>query len=161
MIQLHDISLRFGDQVLFDRLSWGIPPGERIGLIGKNGAGKTTMLRLIEGHIEPDEGRLAIGASTSIGYLEQDVQTLDSEASILDEALKGFSNIRELQAEEAQLVAELDALQEHEGADYAGRLHVLDRIHAALAVHEAHLARPRAEVVLAGLGFAADDLERP
>ena len=119
------------------------------------------MLRLIEGHIEPDEGRLAIGASTSIGYLEQDVQTLDSEASILDEALKGFSNIRELQAEEAQLVAELDALQEHEGADYAGRLHVLDRIHAALAVHEAHLARPRAEVVLAGLGFAADDLERP
>ena len=161
MIQLHDISLRFGDQVLFDRLSWGIPPGERIGLIGKNGAGKTTMLRLIEGHIEPDEGRLAIGASTSIGYLEQDVQALDSEASILDEALKGFSNIRELQTEEAQLVAELDTLQEHEGADYAGRLHALDRIHAALAVHEAHLARPRAEVVLAGLGFAADDLERP
>ena len=161
MIQLHGISLRFGDQVLFDRLSWGIPPGERIGLIGKNGAGKTTMLRLIEGHIEPDEGRLAIGASTSIGYLEQDVQALDSEASILDEALKGFSNLRELQAEEAQLVAELEALQEHEGTDYAGRLHALDRIHAALAVHEAHLARPRAEVVLAGLGFAADDLERP
>ena len=161
MIQLHDISLHFGDQVLFDRLSWGIPPGERIGLIGKNGAGKTTMLRLIEGHIEPDEGRLAIGASTSIGYLEQDVQALDSEASILDEALKGFSNIRELQAEEAQLVAELDTLQEHEGADYAGRLHALDRIHASLAVHEAHLARPRAEVVLAGLGFPADDLERP
>ena len=161
MIQLHDISLHFGDQVLFDRLSWGIPPGERIGLIGKNGAGKTTMLRLIEGHIKPDEGRLAIGASTSIGYLEQDVQALDSEASILDEALKGFSNIRELQTEEAQLVAELDTLQEHEGADYAGRLHALDRIHASLAVHEAHLARPRAEVVLAGLGFAADDLERP
>ncbi len=161
MIQFHDISLHFGDQVLFDRLSWGIPPGERIGLIGKNGAGKTTMLRLIEGHIEPDKGRLAIGASTSIGYLEQDVQALDSEASILDEALKGFSNIRELHTEEAQLVAELDTLQEHEGADYAGRLHALDRIHAALAVHEAHLARPRAEVVLAGLGFAADDLERP
>ncbi len=161
MIQLHDISLHFGDQVLFDRLSWGIPPGERIGLIGKNGAGKTTMLRLIEGHIKPDEGRLAIGASTSIGYLEQDVQALDSEASILDEALKGFSNIRELQTEEAQLVAELDTLQEHEGADYAGRLHALDRIHASLAVHEAHLARPRAEVVLAGLGFPADDLERP
>ncbi len=161
MIQLHDISLNFGDQMLFDRLSWGIPPGERIGLIGKNGAGKTTMLRLIEGHIEPDEGRLAIGASTSIGYLEQDVQTLDSEASILDEALKGFANLRELQAEEARLVAELDALPEHEGADYADKLHALDRVHAALAMHEAHLARPRAEVVLAGLGFAADDLERP
>ena len=161
MIQLHDISLRFGDQVLFDRLSWGIPPGERIGLVGKNGAGKTTMLRLIEGLAEPDEGRLAIGARTSIGYLEQDVQALDSEASILDEALKGFPDLRELQDEEAQLVAELETLPDHESAEYAGRLQALDRIHASLSMHEAHLARPKAEAVLAGLGFAAEDMERP
>ncbi len=161
MIQLHDISLRFADQVLFDRLSWSIPVGERIGLIGKNGAGKTTMLRLVEGHIEPDEGRLAMGARTSIGYLEQDVQALDSEASILDEALKGFSDIRDLQAEEAQLVSELEGLQSHESAGYAGRLHALDRVHAALALREAHMIRPKAEVVLAGLGFAAEDMERP
>ena len=161
MIQLHDISLRFGDQVLFDRLSWGIPPGERIGLVGKNGAGKTTMLRLIEGLAEPDEGRLAIGTRTSIGYLEQDVQALDSEASILDEALKGFPDLRELQDEEAQLVAELETLPDHESAEYAGRLQALDRIHASLSMHEAHLARPKAEAVLAGLGFAAEDMERP
>ena len=161
MIQLRDISLRFGDQVLFDRLSWSIPPGERIGLIGKNGAGKTTMLRLIEGHVEPDEGRLAMGARTSIGYLEQDVQALDSEASILDEALKGFPDIRGLQAEEARLVSELEAALDCESAEYAARLQELDRIHAALAMREAHLARPKAEVVLAGLGFAPEDMERP
>lgn len=161
MIQLHDISLSFGGQHVLDGLSWSIPPGERIGLIGKNGAGKSTLLRIISGEIKPDAGRVQIGSRTSIGYLEQDVQALDSEAAVLDEAMAGFGDLEALDEEEARLTEELEQYTDHEDPGYERLLHALDRVHTEMAAGDAHLARPKAEAVLTGLGFDPDELTRP
>ncbi len=161
MIQLNDISLSFGGRRLFDRLSWSVPPGERIGLIGKNGAGKSTLLRVVNGSIAPNEGRVSVGARTTIGYLEQDVQALNTDASVLDETLTAFEDLRALEAEEERLTAELTEYEDHTGPAYERLLHALDRVHTAMAAEEAHLTRPRAESVLTGLGFDPEELERP
>ena len=160
MIQLQDISLSFGGQPILDRLNWSIPPGVRIGLIGKNGAGKSTLLRLITGQMRPDEGRVIIGGKTSIGYLEQDVQALDSEATILDSAMEAFAELRELEREEARIMLELEAHQDHGDPLHDRLIHALDRVHTLMAAQEAHLARPKAESVLTGLGFDPDDFDR-
>lgn len=161
MIQLHNISLGFGGQRVLDGLSWSIPSGERIGLIGKNGAGKSTLLRIISGEIKPDSGRVQIGTRTSIGYLEQDVQALDSEAAVIDEAMAGFGDLEALDEEEARLTEELGQYTDHEEPGYERLLHALDRVHTEMAAGEAHLARPKAEAVLTGLGFDPDELNRP
>jgi len=160
MIQLTNISLSFGGQRVFDRLSWSIPPGERIGLIGKNGAGKSTLLRIINGDIKPNEGRVSVGTRTSVGYLEQDVQALNTEASVLDETLTAFEDLRALEVEEEYLTTELERHADHTDPSYEKLLLALDRVHTAMAAKEAHLTRPRAEAVLTGLGFDPDDLER-
>ncbi|MEX2399752.1 MAG: ABC-F family ATP-binding cassette domain-containing protein [Rhodothermales bacterium] len=160
MIQLTNISLSFGGHRLFDGLSWSIPPGERIGLIGKNGAGKSTLLRLIDGAERPNEGRVSVGARTSVGYLKQDVQALNSESSVLDETLTAFEDLRALEEEEERLTSELGAYEDHTDPAYEKLLHALDRVHTAMASEEAHLTRPRAEAVLTGLGFDPDEFDR-
>ncbi len=160
MIQLTDIHLAFGGQVVLDGLSWTIPPQERIGLIGKNGAGKSSLLKLITGQIHPDEGRVVIGGQTSVGYLEQDVQSLNSESSILEEALTAFESIQQLEREELRITEELAEHPDHDDPQYERLLHSLERVHAQMAAGDAHRIQPKAESVLTGLGFDADDMDR-
>ena len=83
MIQLHRVSVAFGGNWILRNLTWTIREGQRIGLIGPNGAGKTTILRLVAGRLDPDEGTVAAAGSTTVGDLEQDVQEMDTSASIV------------------------------------------------------------------------------
>ena len=161
VIQLTNIHLAFGGQVLLDGLSWTIPPRERIGLIGKNGAGKSTLLKIITRQIRPDEGRVMVGGQTTVGYLEQDVQSLNSEASILEEALTAFESVKKLEREEVRITDELAAHPDHADPEYERLLHALESVHAQMTAGEAHRIKPKAEAVLTGLGFDADEMDRP
>lgn len=161
MIQLTNIHLTFGGQTVLDGLTWTIPPGERIGLIGKNGAGKSTLLRVITGQVRPDEGRVSVGGQTTVGYLEQDVQSLNTEASIIEEALSAFENIKNLEEEEHRITEELAEHADHADPQYMRLLHALERVHAQMAASEAHRIKPMAEAVLTGLGFDPEDMDRP
>ena len=85
MISIDNISIRFGAFVLFDSISFQVNPGDRIGLVGRNGAGKTTILNLIAGLQETDEGRVVKTAGKTVGYLPQQMKhskgkSLDGEA---------------------------------------------------------------------------------
>jgi ATP-binding cassette subfamily F protein 3 len=160
LIQLTNIHLAFGGQVLFDGLSWTIPPRERIGLIGKNGAGKSTLLKIVTGQMRPDEGRVMVGGQTTVGYLEQDVQSLNSDASILEEALTAFEKIKRLEREELRITDELAAHPDHSDPEYERLLHLLESVHAQMTAGEAHRIKSKAEAVLTGLGFEADDMDR-
>ena len=155
MIQLHGISLALGGQPILNNLSWAIKPGRRIGLIGANGAGKTTLLRLLSGRIEADEGKMARSGVT--GYLAQDVQDTASKRTVIEEALAAFEELDVLLQKEQALTQALETYS----MPPPRLLDALERVNAELSAHEQHMARPRTEAVLLGLGFETDDFDRP
>ncbi|MEZ4702487.1 MAG: ABC-F family ATP-binding cassette domain-containing protein [Rhodothermales bacterium] len=161
MIQLQNIDLAFGGRPIFDRLTWTIKPGQSIGLIGPNGAGKSTLLRAIAGSQPIDGGEVTMGGTTTVGFLEQDIQEAPTDRTIKEEAMLAFAEILKLQAEEERLVHQMEAQTDHESPAYHKLLHAFDDVHARLAGFEAHRISDRTESVLAGLGFEADDMDRP
>jgi ATP-binding cassette, subfamily F, member 3 len=88
MLQVNNVSLSFVDQQILDDISFNIHSGERIGLVGRNGSGKTTIFKLIAGEIQPDEGRIVIPKNYTIGYLKQHLTF--TEATLLEEACLGL-----------------------------------------------------------------------
>jgi len=70
MLQVNNLTLEFGDQMILDDVTFNIHSGERIGLVGRNGSGKTTLFRLITGEMKPDEGTLSLSKNYTIGYLK-------------------------------------------------------------------------------------------
>ena len=162
MIQLNNIHLAFAGEPVLEGLSWTITPDrQRIGLIGPNGAGKSTVLRIITGQHTPQEGTVAIGNSTTVGYLEQDAQELDTERPVIEEAMRAFSHVKALEAEEEEITDALSAADDYESDRYQKLLHRLSDVQQELVTHEAHRLQSRTEAVLAGLGFEPDELERP
>jgi ATP-binding cassette subfamily F protein 3 len=162
MIQLTNVSLQFAGEPIFEDLSWTITPeGHRIGLVGPNGAGKTTLLKIIDGRLAPDNGTVDRGGSTEVGYLEQDVQEMPPDRSVLAEALTAFSNVLDLEAEEERITERLNDIDDYESDEYERLLGRLERVQEKLNAAESHRLRPRAEATLTGLGFDPDDLDRP
>lgn len=160
MIQLSHIDLAFGGQTILDDLTWTITKDRRIGLIGPNGAGKSTLLKIISGTIDSYGGSLSYGG-LSVGHLDQDFQEDETDRSVIDEALLAFSEVLEMQARENSITAQLAERDDYESESYHKLLHDLELTHQLLVTHDSQLMKPRAESVLAGLGFEAADLDRP
>ncbi|NND71800.1 MAG: ABC-F family ATP-binding cassette domain-containing protein [Rhodothermales bacterium] len=160
MIQIQNISLAFGGQTVFKDLTWTLKPGHRTGLIGPNGAGKSTLLRIVTRQIQPDSGSVAMGSAVTVGYLEQDVHEMSSDRTVLDVALDAFSRVVTLEQRETEITKEIGSM-DHNDPAYSELLNELDRVHADLNHLEGHMARPKTESVLMGLGFSVDDFDRP
>ena len=82
--ELHDVTLAFADRVLFDAVDWNIGPGDRIGIVGVNGAGKSTMLKMLVGQQAPDSGRIVVGQTVKPAYLSQEIAELDPALRVLE-----------------------------------------------------------------------------
>ena len=161
MLFVRDLSLAFGGRQLFDRLSWTIRAGDRVGLVGPNGTGKSTLLRVIAGEQGVDGGEVVREGGATVGYLRQDTQEQDTGASPLDEALHAFDDVKRLEAEEAQLQAAMDATTDYTSDAYATLVERFAAVHERLVALEAHTAESRAAQILSGLGFTADEMRRP
>ncbi len=161
MVHLNDIDLAFAGQVLFDQLAWHIKPGQRIGLVGPNGAGKTTLLRMVAGQQEADAGTVARAATTTVGYLEQDVQEADADRTVLDEAMQAFAHILNLEQRIETITTELGHHPDHSSKAYQKLLRQLEEAQAELATYDAYRIQSDTEAVLSGLGFEADEMQRP
>src|SRR5262245_4778755 len=98
MIQLSELTKRFGDRTLFDHVTWQITEGERVGLCGPNGAGKTTLLRMMAGFDEPDSGAILKPSGLTVGYLPQDGLTHQGK-TVFEEASSAFAALLEMKAE--------------------------------------------------------------
>src|SRR6187551_463525 len=96
---LTNVTFEFGARVLIENATWHIQPGERIGLIGFNGTGKSTLLKLLVGQYSPSEGTVERSKNTSIGYLHQDLLSFDTSDSIFEVALGAFENVLKLEHE--------------------------------------------------------------
>ena len=94
-----NVTFEFGARAIVEDATWHIQPGERIGLIGYNGTGKSTLLKLLVGEFQPSKGTVERSRTTSIGYLHQDLLSFDTSDSILQVALGAFEKVLQLEKE--------------------------------------------------------------
>lgn len=150
-----DLTFEFGSRVIVEDATWHIQPNERIGLIGYNGTGKSTMLRLLTGEYSPSSGTVEKSRGIRIGFLHQDLLSFDTEDSILTVAMGAFEDVLRLEREIEQLGHELEKEQDDQKLElYTDKLHELE-LAGGYTVHH------RTEEVLQGLGFSNADLSRP
>jgi ATP-binding cassette subfamily F protein 3 len=143
MLQIGDLTYRLGPRLLFDGASAMLPAGARVGLVGRNGVGKTTLFRLVAGDLAPEGGTIALPRRARLGQVEQEAP--GGETSLIDFVLAADS-------ERSALLAEADS-----ATDPAR----IAEIHTRLADIGAHSAPARAAAILAGLGFNAEAQTRP
>lgn len=155
LLGLQNVTFEFGARVIVEDATWHIQPNERIGLIGYNGTGKSTLLKVLTGNYQPSKGAVEKGRETTIGYLHQDLLSFDTEDSILQVALGAFERVLQLEAEIEALGAQLEATGDEQLAhDYADKLHEME-------VLDGYTIHHRTEEILQGLGFPNESLGRP
>lgn len=155
MISVNNISFHFGSRTLYDEASLHIKPKDRIGLIGPNGAGKSTLLKLIIGEYTPDEGTISRSNDCTIGFLNQDLLSYQSEDSILHVTMQAFERALEVEVEMEKTLAAMEA-------EYSDQL--MDKLSKLQEEYErldGYTLQSRAEEILEGLGFATADLTKP
>ena len=152
---LQNVTFEFGARAIVKEATWHIQPGERIGLIGYNGTGKSTLLKLLVGQYQPSAGTVERSRSVSMGYLHQDLLSFDTEESILQVALGAFDRVLQLEKEIEEIGKELERTGDEKILlEYTDRLHELETL-GGYNIHH------RTEEVLQGLGFSNADLQRP
>ncbi len=156
LIGLQNVTFEFGARVIVADATWHIQPGDRVGLVGYNGTGKSTLLKVLVGEYQPSKGSVEKGRETTLGYLHQDLLSFDTSESITEVALSAFERIRQLEKEIEELGHELEKNSEDEALliRYTDALHELD-------VLDGYNIHHKAEEVLHGLGFSNEDLARP
>ncbi|MCZ6671353.1 MAG: ABC-F family ATP-binding cassette domain-containing protein [Verrucomicrobia bacterium] len=158
MIELENISLRYGPKVIFDEVGAVVGARDRIGLVGSNGAGKTTFLKALLGMTEVDGGRIEMAKFVTLGYLPQDgVST--SGLPLLQEVEEAFESVIALRKRLDEANQKLETLSPEDEA-YHELLELMGGWEHELEMHEAHKVKSRVESVLLGLGFQMTDMER-
>ena len=158
MLQLSQAGKRFGPKILFRDLDWLITPRDRVGLVGANGTGKTTMLKVLAGTDSLDYGSSSRQKGIACGYLPQDGLTL-SGRTVFAECLSVFSHIHAMQREQEELAQRM-AEAPHEGTEYSQIAERFHRIQAELHSSDGYNIEAEVGMVLSGLGFKKEDWER-
>ena len=155
LVGFNNVTFEFGARTIVADATWHIHPGERIGLIGYNGTGKSTLLKVMVGQYQPSSGTVERGKSTTIGYLHQDLLSFDTQESILEVAMGAFERIRFLEKEIERLGIILENDSDEKLLEkYTDYLHEMD-------VLDGYTIQHRTEEVLHGLGFSNEELNRP
>ncbi len=155
MISISDLDFHFGSRALYDGASLHIKPKDKIGLIGLNGTGKSTLLRLLVGEYKADGGSISMSKEVSLGFLNQDLLSYDTHESILNVALQAFAEALELQKKIDAILSEFET---NYTDDLVGKLADLQERFEALG---GYTMQSKAEEILEGLGFTTEELQKP
>ena len=160
MISVEQLTVEFGGHTLFDSISFLVNPKDRIALVGKNGAGKTTMLRIFAGGQTPTSGRVSIQSDISIGYLPQHLLP-SGNLTVIEEAETAFAELQQLQAGIDEMSNQLATRTDYDSPEYQKLIermtHDTERLHMLGGTN----FRAEAEKTLIGLGFERTDFDRP
>jgi len=159
MIQLTGAIKRFGPKILFEELDWLVTPGERTGLVGANGTGKTTLLKILAGFDGLDGGTKSLMKGVTVGYLPQDGLSL-SGRSVFAECMTVFAGLRALEEEQETLTARMAEL-DPASAEYAQVSERFHRVENEFRARDGYAIEAQVGAVLTGLGFGRDDWKRP
>jgi ATP-binding cassette, subfamily F, member 3 len=154
MIHAQNLRLFFGNQAVFDDISFTLAPDQRVGLVGANGSGKSTLLKVIARQQSPDSGTVSIVGSATIAYMPQDV-VLESSKTVYEEALSAFERMYALQHEALHLEQIIETTKDH---------HAISRyaeVHEELEHIDTRSALSETKQVLTGLGFSAEQQQSP
>lgn len=160
MISINGLTVAYGGFTLLNDINFHISENDRIGLVGKNGAGKSTILKLICGLQHPSSGRIAVPPGIKIGYLPQ-IMEHHKGKSVIDETMTAFSDLLSLESELEKVTEELASREDYESEEYQRLIIRMNEINDALAYGKEESPEVLAEKTLLGLGFRYDELGRP
>ena len=159
MLDVQNLGVSFGGEVLFENLSFRIGRGDRIGLIGKNGAGKSTFLKLLAGENTPSLGGMSLEKNATIGYLPQELE-VENHRTVLEETFQAFPEILKNQSRQQEVSELLNTRTDYESDEYQELIQELSDLGSAFEVLGGYQYKAQTEKILAGLGFTTRDFDQ-
>ena len=160
MISINNLTVAYGGFTLLNEINFHIGESDKIGLVGKNGAGKSTVLKLICGLQSPTSGKVACPSGVKIGYLPQ-IMEHHRGRSVIDEAMTAFADMFAMEADLEKITAELALRTDYESKEYQDLIVRMNEINDRIAIAASENPQVQAERTLVGLGFKYEELSRP
>tara|TARA_B100000768_G_C11284477_1_gene381228 strand:+ start:93 stop:1973 length:1881 start_codon:yes stop_codon:yes gene_type:complete len=159
MLNIHNLSVSFSGEYLFEEISFKLISGDRVGLIGKNGAGKSTLLKLLSKDMELDSGSIAFEKDVKTGFLRQDID-FDKGRSVLEEAYQAFEEIKSLEIKQNHINKELEERTDYESDSYLNLINELGDTTDRYELIGGYNYQGQTEKILQGLGFKREDFNK-
>ena len=159
MLNIHNLSVSFGGEYLFEEITFRLGAGDRVGLIGKNGAGKSTMLKILSGEMEPDTGQIATDKDLKIGFLKQDIDFIEGR-TVLEESYQAFEEIKRLEKKLEEINHQLAERTDYESDSYHQLMVDLNDVQHQYEIHGGYNYQGETERILQGLGFKREDFNK-
>ncbi|GMN09990.1 ABC-F family ATP-binding cassette domain-containing protein [Croceitalea sp. MTPC9] len=159
MLNIHNLSVAFGGEYLFEEIAFRLNAGDRVGLIGKNGAGKSTLLKLLSKEMLPDSGIIASDKEIKIGFLKQDID-FEQGRTVLNEAYQAFEELKKLETQLEDINTQLAERTDYESEGYNQLMIDLNDVTHQYEILGGYNYQGETEKVLQGLGFLRDDFNK-
>jgi len=159
MLNIHNLSISFQGEPLFESIAFRLGNGDRVGLIGKNGAGKSTLLKIISGDLESDSGQIATDKDLKIGFLKQDIDFVHGR-TVLEESYEAFTEIKKLEAQLEDINKSLAERTDYESESYNQLMIDINDVQHQYEVLGGYNYQGDTEKILQGLGFKRNDFNK-
>ncbi len=159
MINIHNLSVSFQGDFLFEKITFQLKGGDRVGLVGKNGAGKSTLLKIIAGEQEYDTGQIATDKEISIGFLKQDID-FEKGRTVLEESYEALKKKKKLEKQLENINTQLAERTDYESDIYHQLMVDLNEVQHQYEIHGGYNYQGETERILQGLGFQREDFTK-
>lgn len=159
MMNIHNLSISFQGEYLFEDITFKLVGGDRVGLIGKNGAGKSTMLKILAREMQPDSGQIATDKTLKIGFLKQDID-FELGRTVLDEAYEAFTEIKTIEAQLETINTQLAERTDYESDAYHQLMVDVNDLQHQYEILGGYNYQGETEKILQGLGFKRNDFTK-
>lgn len=160
MLNIHNLSVSFGGTYLFEEVTFRLGSGDRVGLVGKNGAGKSTMLKILASDIKPDSGTIATERDIKLGFLRQDID-FEQGRTVLEEAYEAFEEIKYIERKIEDINHQLVTRTDYESEAYSQLIEDLSEYTHRFELLDGYNYVGNTERILLGLGFKREEFNNP